>query len=70
MIATSYGYIKQLPDVFKKSVALMLYRVGARTDLGATPFANRVKNLVYSNSIMKLIRWLEVSICYSFTRKP
>ena len=31
---------------------------------------NRVKDLVYSNSIMKLIRWLEVSICCSFTRKP
>ena len=50
----------------------MLYSVGARTDPWATPFfnlkdrlfcpslVNRVNDLVYSNSIMKLIRWLEV----------
>ena len=81
MIATSPGYMKRLPDVFGKSAVQMLYRVGARTDPWTTPFfnlkdrlfclslVNRVKDLVHSNSIMKLIRWLEVSIRCSFTRK-
>ena len=82
LIATSYAYMQQLPDVFRKSAVNMLYRVGARTDAWAGSFfslenrlfcpslVNKVKDLVYSNSIMKLARWLEVSICCSFTRKP
>ena len=56
----------------------MFHRVVARTDPWATTFftlknrlfcqslVNKVKDLVNSNSIMKLIRWLEVSIRYSF----
>ena len=60
----------------------MLYRGEAKTDPRARAFfslkdrrfcpslVNKVKDLVCSNSIMKLIRWLEVSIRCSFTRKP